>query len=58
MNNAPHYDIWDLTAIAFFALIAIGCLVAMVVERWRRRDRETDRMMRRAMRELKRQGEL
>jgi hypothetical protein len=38
MNNAPHYDIWDLTAIAFFALIAIGCLVAMVVERWRRRD--------------------
>jgi hypothetical protein len=56
--TAQCYDSTDLIAILFFALIAIGCLVAMVVERWRRRDRETDRMMRRAMRELKRQGEL
>jgi hypothetical protein len=36
--TAQCYDSTDLIAILFFALIAIGCLVAMVVERWRRRD--------------------
>lgn len=51
---SPSYDALDLTAIAFFSLIAIGCLVAMGVDWKRRRDRETDRMMRRGMRQLER----
>lgn len=54
--SAQTYGELDILAILFFALVLAGCVAtAAWVKLWRmRRDNETDRLMRRGMRELTR----